>query len=162
MTDRACGDVLVVERIEVGERRLTAVVRVTREDAMRTREAEGLPAAALGLLPGLRRHTCDNDHGLGFEHELRDTETPHLLEHVTCELMALAGSPRSLRGETRWDFALDGRGVFRVTIEFDDEQLAREALVEARRIAEWLLDTAAHDTPDVTAIVAQLMAARAG
>ena len=43
-----------------------------------------------------------------------DTETPHLLEHIAEELMALSGSPRWLKGETAWDFGRDGRGVFRV------------------------------------------------
>ncbi len=80
------------------------------------------------MLPGLARHTCDNDEGVDFLRELRDTETAHLLEHVATELAALSGSPRSLRAETSWDFARDGRGVFRLRFDYDDDLVVLGAL----------------------------------
>jgi hypothetical protein len=134
--------VVSIERIEVGGGVLRARVRVGEGAPLRTAAITGLAEAALGLLPGLRRHTCDNDDGRDFARELRDTETAHLLEHVACELMALAGSPRSLRGETSWDFSRDGRGVYRVALQFDDDLVAMGALREAAVIVEWLLDGA--------------------
>lgn len=148
---------LAVRRIEVGENSLEAVVFVTDQSYLRTSHSRDLPERAVGLLPGLRRHTCDNDAELDFVRELRDTESAHLLEHVACELMALSGSPRSLKGRTAWDFARDGRGVFRVTLEFDDDLVAMGALDEAVRVVEWLL--AGEDggaAPDVDAVVARL------
>jgi len=147
--------VLIVERVEVGERRLEALVRVTDPTLMRTSAALGLPERARSLLPGLARHTCENDDGRDFMRELANTETPHLLEHVAAELMALAGSPRSLRAETSWDFARDGAGVFRVSLDFDDDLVALGALRDGAAIVEWLLGQAA-ERPDAEAMVARL------
>ena len=92
--------VLVIERIDVNPERVEALVRVPPGEPMRTSNSSGLVERAVELLPGLSRHTCDNGSAHGILGELADTEIPHLLEHVAFELMALAGSPRTLRGET--------------------------------------------------------------
>lgn len=152
--------VLRVERIEVRKRRIEALVRVRDPARLRTSCTPGLAEQALALLPGLRRHSCDNDKGHDALREFADTETPHLLEHVAAELMALAGSSRSLRGETLWDFRRDGEGVFRVRLRFDDDLVAVGALKEAQGIVEWLLDPEANPAPDVEAAVARLIAVR--
>jgi hypothetical protein len=103
-------------------------------EPMRTSEVPGLAAGALRALPGLKGHRCDNGAGLTFADELADTEIAHLVEHATLELMAMKGAPVTLRGATSWDFAEDGRGVFRVQTEFRDEAEAREALARADEI----------------------------
>ncbi len=131
---------LVLERVEVGDSSLEARVRVTDPVWMRTSAVPGLPSAALVLLPGLARHRCDCGASHGMRQELADTETPHVLEHVTLELMAHSGSPRDLRGETVWDFATDGRGMFRVRLAFDDELVAREALERGLALVNALLE----------------------
>jgi hypothetical protein len=146
--------VLSLAGIEVGPSELEAVVAVTDERFMRTSAVAGLPNAARELLPGLDRHSCENDAGARFVDELRDTETPHLLEHVTVELMALAGSPRSLAARTTWDFARDGRGVFRLRIAYDDDLVALGALKEAVGVVDWLFGEGAR--PDVDAATARL------
>jgi len=146
---------LLIESVEVRERDIEARVRVTDPALTRTSAIPGLAEKAVELLPGLRRHTCENDDGLDFVRELRDTETPHLLEHVATELMALAGSPRSLRGETSWDFARDGRGVFRVRLGYDDDLVALGALREGVAVVEWLL-VGTGAAPDVEAVAARL------
>lgn len=151
--------VLSIERIEVGEGLLEAVVRVA-ESWMRTSDAAPGFARRLHVLPGLARHTCENESGRSFMVEALNTETAHLVEHVSSELMALSGSPRSLRGETAWDFAKDGRGVFRVRLAFDDDVVAIGALKEATMVVEWLL-TGTDKQPDVDGVVQRLMAARA-
>jgi len=128
-------------------------------EPLRTSEIPGLAAAAIGALPGLRGHRCDNGSGLTFADELADTEIAHLVEHTTLELMAMAGCPTSLRGETSWDFATDGRGVFRVRIEFEDEAVAREAVGEALAIVGAL--TQAEAAPDAEAVARRLRTLRA-
>lgn len=153
--------VLRIERIDVGARMLAALVRVTDPACMRTSASPGLAASALELLPGLARHTCENADGRNAAREFADTETPHLLEHVAAELMALSGSPRSLHADTMWDFARDGRGVFRVRLEYDDDLVATGALREAAAIVEWLFGSRdARDKPDVEAAVARLVRLR--
>lgn len=121
---------------------------------MRTRAVRDLSARLISLLPGLVRHRCECGSPHGIEAELADTETAHALEHVTLEVMALAGSPRSLRGETAWDFGRDGRGVFNLSLEYDDPQVAEGALV----IATAVLDAVCRDIdpPDIEGAVARL------
>lgn len=135
-----------IEHVRIGDERIEALVRVDPA-FMRTSSQAGVADRARALLPGLARHTCDNDDGRSFVVEMRDTETAHLLEHVTCELMALAGSPRSLKAETSWDFKRDGQGVFRLALEYDDDLVALGALKHAGDIVEWLCRGG--DEPDV-------------
>lgn len=150
---------LRIERIEVGPERIEALVRVTDRTRARTSACPDLPGRALELLPGLSRHTCKSGLPHGHVAELADTETPHLLEHIACELMALSGSPRTLRGETAWDFSADGPGVFRVRLAYDDDLVCLGALRNGVHVVEWLLDPSA-DRPDVDRVVAELVAAR--
>ena len=150
---------LAIEWIEVGDTSLQAVVRAEPELA-RTSASPGLAGRALELLPDLRRHTCENGTDHGMVVELADTETPHLLEHVAVELMALAGSPRSLRAETAWDFARDGAYTYRVSLAYDDDLVALGALREGLGIVDWLLGEPA-EKPDVGAMVAALRDKRA-
>ncbi len=153
------GGLFAIESIEVGEGEMEALVRVADERLMRTSANPGLTDAALSLLPGLARHTCENGAGFDAVREFADTETPHLLEHVAVELMALSGSPRDLRGRTSWDFARDGRGVFRLRLAYDIDVVALAALKEAAAIVEWLMH-ASGERPDVRKAVARLRAVR--
>lgn len=130
---------LVISEVVVGPDLAEAVVRVTSEHSMRTSAYAGLSQRVVSVLPGIVRHRCECGSSHGIEAELADTETPHLLEHVALELMVLAGSPRTLRGKTSWDFKADGRGVFRVTLEYDDDLVALEALKRGTRIVDALL-----------------------
>lgn len=145
-----------VESVTVGERSLTAVVRFAPGEPLRTDPA--LASRALALLPGLARHRCDNATGATFSAEARDTEIAHLVEHVACELSALAGSRRTLRGETAWDFERDGRGVFHVTLQFDDDLVALGALKASAEVVDALARD--EDPPDVDAIVERLREVR--
>jgi cyanophycin synthetase len=152
---------LVIEHIDVDAERIEALVRVPAGEPTHTGASPELADRALGLLPGLARHTCENGSAHGIAAELADTETPHLLEHVAFELMALAGSPRTLRGETAWDFSVDGRGVYRVRLGYDDDLVALGALSEAVGVCEWLLGLAGIERPDVDTIVDRLLGLRA-
>lgn len=118
-------------------------------EPLRTCEVPGLPAAAIAALPGLRGHRCDNGVGLTFAGELADTELAHLVEHAALELMAMAGASPSAAGETSWDFATDGRGVFRVRIACEDAALARAALESACALVRALVNGEA--APDAEA-----------
>ncbi len=148
---------MLIESVTIGEGLATAVVRLEPDDPARTGAAPGLAARAIALLPGLSRHRCDNGAGRSFPAELRDTELAHLFEHVACELMALAGSPRTLRGETSWDFGRDGRGVFRVTLQFDDDFAVAGGLEAARRVVAALV---VGESADVDTEVARLRGLR--
>jgi hypothetical protein len=152
--------VLLIERVDVRPERVEAVVRVPEGGPMRTSESPEFAQRALALLPGLSRHTCENGSAHGIAAELADTETPHLLEHVAFELMALSGSPRTLRGETAWDFSADGHGVFRLRLGYDDDLVVLGALRAAVEVCEWLLAPGNEEQPDVDAIVMRLRGLR--
>jgi hypothetical protein len=134
-------------------------VRVDAGFPLRTSSVPRLPQEVLRLLPGILRHRCECGSAHGIASELHDTELAHLLEHVALELMALSGSPRSLRGETVWDFAKDGHGVFRVALEYDDDLVALGALGEAAKIVNRLADDTAAPV-DIPSSVARLSAVR--
>ena len=151
--------VLRVERVDVGPKRIDAVLRVLDRKHARTSAAPELSARVVELLPGLARHTCENGSAHGALAEFADTETAHLLEHVACELMALAGSPRTLRGETAWDFSADGPGVYHVRLDYDDDLVCLGALSNGVGVIEWLFDPAA-EKPDVDRIVLELASLR--
>ena len=146
--------VLSIESIEVGNDDLEALVRVLNLELMRTSAVPELAERAVAFLPGLERHSCENDANARFIDELRDTETAHLLEHITVELMALAGSPRSLQARTHWDFSRDGRGVFRLRIAFDDDLVALGALKEADLVVDWLYTGVA--APSLESVIERL------
>lgn len=145
---------LALEEVVAERGRVEARVRVVDPAFMRTSAVPEFAERLLALLPNLVRHRCECDSPRGIRAELSDTETAHAFEHVALEVMALAGSPRSLRGETAWDFARDGRGVFRVSLEYADEQVA----IAAVRIASDVIDYACFGTspPDVASQVARL------
>jgi hypothetical protein len=147
-----------LESVRVGSDVVEAVVRFAPGDPLRTSDVFGFARSALEMLPGLKGHRCDNDAGATFADELNDTEIAHFVEHASLELMALAGSPDTLRGRTTWDFAADGRGVFRLTLEYDDRVAAEAALSFACEIAAALSDGGQH--PDVGAFVRRLRARR--
>jgi hypothetical protein len=117
-----------VESVTVGPDAVEAIVRFQRCDVLRTSEVPGLVEATVAALPGLSGHRCDNGAGMTFAEELRDTELAHLVEHAALEVMAMAGSPVTLRGATWWDFAADGRGMFHVRLAYDDDLVAIGAL----------------------------------
>lgn len=155
--------VLAFGRISVDPERVAAIIHVDDQACSRTSSIPGLVERVLGLLPGLRRHTCENGSAHGIAAELADTETVHLLEHVAFELMALSGSPRTLKGETTWDFSVDGVGVYRVRLAYDNDLVALGALKAAALIVEWLFERDGSDegagatgTPDVDVLVQAL------
>jgi hypothetical protein len=143
-----------VHSITVCPDRVDVVVVVADEKRMSSIAGGEAAVRALELLPDLARHRCVNDEGRSFLEELAETEVPHLFEHIVLELMAHSGSPRSLRGETEWDFRRDGRGVFRVSFEYDDDIVCLGAIKAADRLMGYVLDGGS--VPDVVAEAGRL------
>jgi len=120
-------------------------LRIADPRFTRTSSAPGIAEEIVRTHPGLRRHRCECGSAHGIEAELADTETAHLVEHVALELMALNGAPRTLRGETSWDFKSDGRGVFRVRLGYDlragaPREMAEHSMREATGVVEALME----------------------
>lgn len=147
-----------VHSVTVRTDRVDVIVQVERAQVMRTSADPSIADRALAVLPGLANHRCHNDVGRTFAEEIGDTELPHLFEHVVLELMAEAGSPRSLKGETAWDFKRDGRGVFRVSLEYDDDLVCLGAIKIADRVMRFVLEGGG--PPDARAEARRLAALR--
>lgn len=147
-----------VHAVTVCPDRVDVVVGIDEGGPMRTSSVPGVAERALKVLPTLEQHWCDNPAGRPFAEEIADTEVPHLFEHVIMEIMALSGSPRTLRGQTRWDFKKDGRGVFRVSVEYDDDLVCLGSIKLANLVMQHLLGTS--EAPDVDAETARLRSLR--
>jgi cyanophycin synthetase len=79
----------------------------------------------MAWLPTLVEHRCSvGERGGFFERLRRGTYMGHILEHVTLELQTLAGTCVGF-GRAR---ETDDEGIYRVAIEFENEQLALAAL----------------------------------
>ena len=87
-------------------------------------------------MPRLSHHTCHNGQGLTFRQECKNTEIPHLFEHLIIELQLQAQQRPTdvLRGETEWDWQRDPRGRFNVSVDYDNELLAVGAIRLAERV----------------------------
>jgi cyanophycin synthetase len=82
-------------------------------------------------LPTLIEHRCSVGERGGFFQRLeRGTYLAHILEHVTLELQTLAGTPVGF-GRAR-ETAEDG--VYKVAIEYQNEQLAKACLETGHRL----------------------------
>lgn len=149
--------VLTLESVESVQDGIEARIRVASPEWMRTIGHPALAEETLSLLPGLARHRCDSGSAHGIVAELADTETPHLVEHIALELLALSGWSRDMRGRTHWDFARDGAGVFRVWIACEDIAAGRTALEGAVLLTAWLLG-AEETQPDIKGILVGLAA----
>ena len=146
-------------RITVGPDRVDVILILGETEPTRTSADASISRRALELLPGLADHRCGSRDDRRFAAEITDTEAAHLFEHVVVELMALAGSPRSLRGETSWDSRRDGRRSYRLSIEYDHDIVCIGAIASALRLMGYVLGGGAR--PDVDAEITSLAAKRA-
>ncbi len=101
-------------------------------------------------LPGLIEHHCGVGYRGGFLERLRDGTWPgHIMEHVAIELQNLSGM-RTAFGKAR---STDQRGVYKVVIRTQQEEVGRQALIDARD----LVMAAIEDRPfDLEACVQRL------
>src|SRR5437879_4861965 len=103
-------------------------------------ELPGFNERLMSWLPTLIEHRCSiGDRGGFFERLRRGTWQGHIIEHVALELQTLAGTPVGF-GRTR---ETREEGVYKVVIEYDNEELARAALQAALRTCL----AAIHNTP---------------
>jgi cyanophycin synthetase len=100
----------------------------------------GLYERLSAWLPSLVDHRCNYDERGGFLRRLQEgTWAGHILEHVTLELMTLAGLPDGF-GRTR---ETTTRGVYKLVVSNFHEECTRLAL----EIGRELLLAAIHDEP---------------
>jgi cyanophycin synthetase len=94
-------------------------------------ELPGFNERLMAWLPTLVEHRCSvGTRGGFFERLRRGTYQAHILEHVALELQTLAGTEVGF-GRTR---ETSEDGVYKVAIEYEDEELAQACLHTARAL----------------------------
>lgn len=112
----------------------------------------GFNERLLAWLPGLVEHHCGVGYRGGFVERLRDGTWPgHIMEHVALELQTMAGMPLGF-GKAR---STERRGVYKVVIRTQQEEVGRQALYSARDL---VMAAIRDETFDVTARVQELKA----
>jgi cyanophycin synthetase len=113
-------------------------------------EMPGFNDRLMAWLPTMIEHRCSVGRRGGFFERLRrGTYLAHIMEHVCLEIQTLAGCEVGY-GRTR-ETATDG--VYKVAIEYIEEDFAREAV----KVAVALCMAAVHDTPfDLSAELTRL------
>lgn len=116
----------------------TLVVEMPDTASFTTEGRAHIPRTLFKLLPQMASQHCFNDDGLSFGREAQATEIPHLFEHLIMEIQnqVRRGIGVPLSGETRWNWTVDPRGRFYVTVEYDNEMVALGAI----RLAECVLN----------------------
>lgn len=124
------------------------------------------------LFPHLGEQVCVNAGHGHFGDEIEGTELPHLLEHVTIELlvgearMYMPDEEHVFMGNTSWrkgsehsDEEHEGERVMKVCITFENDLVALGALKQAAAIIEWSR-TGKLPSPDVEHILQELHGVR--
>ena len=119
---------------------LEARVDLGRLEDFPSHTLPGFNDRIMAWLPSMIEHRCSIGERGGFFERLRTgTWMGHVLEHVTLELQALAGTPVGY-GRAR---EANARGVYNVVIEYREEAFGIECLHTAHR----LITAAIHNTP---------------
>jgi len=110
---------------------LEIVVDLGRLEDFPSNTLPGFNERVMAWLPSMIEHRCSiGEHGGFFQRLRTGTWMGHILEHVTLELQALAGSPVGY-GRAR---ETNTRGVYRVVIEYKEEKFAVECVHTAHRL----------------------------
>lgn len=118
--------------------RATLIVEMLETEAFTTEGRPHIPRILFKLLPQMATQHCFNDEGLSFRREAQATEIPHLFEHLIIEIQdqVRRGIGAPLSGETSWNWTVDPRGRFYVTVDYDNELVA----IGAIRLAESVIN----------------------
>jgi cyanophycin synthetase len=113
-------------------------------------ELPGFNGRLMSWLPTMIEHRCSvGERGGFFQRLRRGTYAAHIMEHVSLELLSLAGVETGF-GKSR---ETSQEGFYRVVVKYDDEALTKEAL----RISRELYLAAVNDKPfDVPAEIKRL------
>jgi hypothetical protein len=112
------------------------VVEIPDTDAYTTHERPRIPRIVFKLFPHMASQRCYNDAGASFRREAHATEIPHLFEHLILEIQdqVRRGVGQPFAGETQWNWTIDPRGRFYVTVDYDNEIVALGSIRLAERV----------------------------
>jgi hypothetical protein len=118
------------------------MIEIPETEAFLTAETRRMPRILFRMFPYLAAQRCYNDLHLSFRREATNTEIPHLFEHLLLEVQRQVRrgivNPAPIRGQTEWNWTVDPRGVFHVTVGYDNEIVALASIRLCERIMESL------------------------
>ena len=116
--------------------RVRLVVEIPESESLTTAEAPHVPRILFHLFPHMAAQRCDNDGGYSLRREAQATEIPHLFEHLLLEIQnqVRRGIGLPFAGETSWNWTVDPRGRFYVTVDYDNEIVCLGAIRLAERV----------------------------
>src|SRR5579864_2225787 len=126
----------ITEIVFYNTNRAKLVVEIPDSDAYTTVEAPRIPRILFKLFPHMATQRCYNDAGHSFRREAQATEIPHLFEHLILEIQdqVRRGVGQPFAGETQWNWTVDPRGRFYVTVDYDNELVALGSIRLAERV----------------------------
>lgn len=142
-------------KITVGADKLCARVLVNPGMPLRTSEDIEATARVYYLAPAIAKHLCLGDTGAEFQECMGDTELPHLLEHLSVEIMNETGLAGKVScGRTR-QVPGDER-LFDVELSCPDDALTVGALSSAAFMMDWAFLHHEATSPDFAGTVSGL------
>lgn len=142
-------------KITVGADKLCARVLVNPGMPLRTSEDIEATARVYYLAPAIAKHLCLGDTGSEFQECMGDTELPHLLEHLSVEIMNETGLAGKVScGRTR-QVPGDER-LFDVELSCPDDALTVGALSSASFMMDWAFLHHEATSPDFAGTVSGL------
>ncbi len=120
--------------------RVKMVVEMPETGTYTTHDSPRIPRMLFKLFPHLAAQRCHNDGEYSFRREAQATEIPHLFEHLILEIQnqVRRGIGAPFAGETQWNWTVDPRGRFYVTVDYENELVALGAIRLAERVIKAL------------------------
>lgn len=128
LNEGACSEELPLRALRVRVRPDRVEVEVAVAAGRYAQTDSDLIMECLGRVPTLGQHACRNSVGPVFASVMRNTSTPHLLEHLIIDVQARAAKDpnRVFTGTTQWSAGDDL--VAHVAFSYEDDLVALDAL----------------------------------
>lgn len=128
LNEGACSEELPLRALRVRVRPDRVEVEVAVAAGRYAQTDSDLIMECLGRVPTLGQHACRNSVGPVFASVMRNTSTPHLLEHLIIDVQTRAAKDpnRVFTGTTQWSAGDDL--VAHVAFSYEDDLVALDAL----------------------------------
>lgn len=128
LNEGACSEELPLRALRVRVRPDRVEVEVAVAAGRYAQTDSDLIMECLGRVPTLGQHACRNSVGPVFASVMRNTSTPHLLEHLIIDAQTRAAKDpnRVFTGTTQWSAGDDL--VAHVAFSYEDDLVALDAL----------------------------------
>ena len=148
--------IIDIKKVTVGPTKLVARVQVSQDAPLMTSADIVATALIYNTMPEIADHICIGDAGEHFRDAMGNTELPHLLEHMTVELIVRTNLGNKISTGRTVCVDTEER-VFDITFDCPDDVLVIGALSSANWILDWAFNGGGEPSPDMSAIVGGLV-----